>query len=80
MFSFFRKLCKHKDIKDNRLICSEAFDTVTVQADGTITCGCGDIYEGRSLGNINNSSLSEIFNNCRSGFAAQKLNRESIYD
>lgn len=63
MFSFFKKLCKHKETKDNRLICNEAFDTVTVQADGTITCGCGDIYEGRSLGNVNNSSLSEIFNN-----------------
>ena len=45
------------------LICSEIFESMSILADGSVTCSCVDIFEGRVLGNVNEQSLYEIFEN-----------------
>lgn len=45
------------------LICSEIFESVSILADGSVTCGCADIYELRVLGNVKEQSLEQIFDN-----------------
>ena len=47
----------------NNLICTEIFESLSILSDGSVTCGCFDIYEGRILGNIHEKSLEEIFHN-----------------
>lgn len=44
-----------------RLICSEVFESMSILADGSVTCACTDIFEGRVLGNVNTQPLAEIF-------------------
>jgi len=49
--------------KRTRLICSEIFESMSILADGSVTCGCVDIYEGRILGNVKEEPLRAIFDN-----------------
>ena len=47
------------------LICSEIFESMAILADGSVTCGCADIFEGRALGNVTVEPLATIFQNER---------------
>jgi len=42
-------------------ICSEIFESMAILADGSVTCGCADIFEGRVLGNAAAQPIEEIF-------------------
>jgi len=61
--------------KGDSLICSEIFESLSILADGSVTCGCVDIYEDRILGNVNREQLRNIFDNER-----YKLLRKSMLD
>jgi MoaA/NifB/PqqE/SkfB family radical SAM enzyme len=63
MLNFLQKI-KRKILGDkvgDCLICSEIFESMSILADGSVSCGCLDIFDGRNLGNVNNQSLMEIF-------------------
>jgi len=50
-----------KNAAPSALICSEVFESMSILADGSVTCACTDIFEGRVLGNVNTQPLEEIF-------------------
>jgi radical SAM protein with 4Fe4S-binding SPASM domain len=62
MAGFFEKIRRRisPQKRDDR-ICSEIFESLSILADGSVTCSCVDIYEGRILGNVNRDSLAKIF-------------------
>ena len=62
MADFFKKIKRRfSNPAGKGLICSEIFESMAVLADGSVSCGCVDIFEGRALGNIHEKTLEEIF-------------------
>lgn len=57
------KLRSSQETKKKRYVCCpQVFDTITVRWNGDITACCGDIHGLLTLGNINETSISECWN------------------